>query len=366
MIKSKLVNVLFLLGVASCPGLCRGADQSPEAKSLADRFLQHLADNAPVAGVFEVRHKTEDLAWKKDFEKSFAAQYATNKKKVVFDPADTLRVFDWAWDGTREKCESIAGSDTFETFYRTPEAYLNRVDKNNYNLNKPSRPAYYRPASFYFLAGIMPWHEVFQKTRFAIQAAPEKSPPGTVLLVVRPEDDSPMEWRLLLDRERCTLHEYHQFLRGKILLSAVISKFAHNTDHRLFPSIGRLVVYNPESGKPVFSEELRMQKISFPTSKEQTNASFLMELPRKSEIMDLSLNRVFVLDKPTSVHEIFSGNLPSSPIQQPTIDVGSASHTHQSARWSSLRWLLIVNGIACLLLFIYAVSRAVRARRSSS
>jgi hypothetical protein len=208
--------------------------------------------------------------------------------------------------------KTLPGSNSQETFFHTPEAFLQEVDRNNFNLNGPMRATSFRPATFYFLAGAKPWPELFAECKsFETKEPPAGSPPGTVILVAQ----SPrMEARLLIDRAKGIIRSHEVYLAGKLYSRLTVEKLEQGPDHRVFPSQATLVMFNLKSEKPLRTERLSAQRLVFPKNEEETKAAFALELPKGTQIIDRTLNRQIILKQATPVQDILDRKVNYEPM----------------------------------------------------
>ena len=255
-----------------------GKATEPEARELAQKFLDHMSANAPVAGTFEIR-SMPDPAIQEAFRKASRESAAKEGYGVSFEPDKPELNCRWAWDGSREMLDTLSGSNIWKTFFRTPEACMQGTVRDNFNLEKPGPSSVWRPASFYFLAGAIPWSDPLKECKFRIEDAPTGAPPGCVTLVA----ESPrVAIHLVVNKTTGTLHGHRRFLpNGKLYGELKIDKLTENPDGRVFPTSARFVLYQPATGKVTNTFVLVARVVSFPASKAALEDAFRLTLPRE-------------------------------------------------------------------------------------
>lgn len=345
---------LAIMTVVSMTASAHAQSPESEAKTLAKRFLDHMAADVPVAGTFELK-TAFDLAWLREVQRRDREAAAAKGLGVSFQTDSPLRVCNWAWDGSRELLSTLPGSNTWETFYRTEEAYLRGIEPRNFNLDKPSLSPGSSPASFYLLLGRRPWDAVFAESEQpATEPAPDGTPPGSVTLVLRSPRD---EVRLLIDRHQGTLHQYQWSLAGKPLARLDVAELKRSTGHRVFPVKATLTLLNTETGSPIKTDTLTALDLRFPVTPQELSAAFALSLPPGAAIHDLMLNRVTVLERSTPLQEIVAGTVPSTPMDAGTPSPGP----NRASRWS-LPGLFVAGGVLVVVLFFLKRARASKTR----
>lgn len=356
-------SILFLLAcLLLSPAAVRAQDGEGEA--LAQRFLEHLKANVPVAGSFEMNINFDPILYE-EREKRLGKDVEMNGKhfKMVTEPKKQKYQCTWAWDNSREVMESPKEHQTGRTFLRTPEGYLEMADDKNFNLTARSSGGTFRPASFYFLRGTSSWSDVFSQkgTTFRTEAAPSGSPPGsTVLIVANPP--ASFEVRLILDKQTCRLHSHRSTYEGHPALDVFIDRTVQDREGKLiFPTSARLIAYESTHFKPFRFQTLEAKEVVFPKTTEQQEKWFQLILPTKTDIFDRVLNRHLTLSQPTSAETIISGD----PNSIPTAEVRDIQPLRQTGSVPSTRYYFILSALAGsgVVIFVALLFWRVRARR---
>lgn len=332
------------------------ADADSDGDALAGRFLDHVRSIAPVAGSFTV-----EIQFDAELERASRAERKkwaeARGKSLAFGPEAPVLRSEWAWDGTREALKSLEGSNTFEQFYRTPEALLRAMAPDNYNLDTPQHPPTWRPASFYLLVGAAPWSDYLKDHEFTVRDAPAGSPPASRLLIARSGGG---ECRLVVDEATGELHGHETDLADGPYARLSIDRVERSTDGRPFPSRARLTVFL--RGKPHQFITLTSQRITF--DRADVAEATKMALPEGAVVHDRFLNRVLPIRRRTDVEDLLSDRVaaeapeaPSLPPPLPTPTQATLSRPDES---SAGRWAWIAGTVLLLAVGIGATFRGLR------
>jgi hypothetical protein len=294
-----------------CPfaTLCRA--QGEDAKLLADRFLEHMEANVPVAGTFDMTTTFDAGLYKKDHPPE-SVQVKFNDKYYKVKPQAQKESYQcsWAWDGNREVMNGTETEERSKTFLNTQEGFLEKAASKNYNLNRHSNSiASYRPAAFYFLHSTTQWKTLFAKCSFRTQEAAPGSPPGSMVLVA--EISPQMKDLITLDAKTGRLYGYETLLDGQPLGRLAIERVATDPKTgRLFPSKATMMVYVPKyPGKPYRTDTLTARSVVFPESRDELQKFFDLTVPAEADIFDRVLNRQYKLARTTPAEAIIAGDL---------------------------------------------------------
>jgi hypothetical protein len=347
--------VLLFAGAAGFePEAFAQQDERPggEAAALFARFLARQTADAPVAGEFEVRGviSQQALAAHVAAVKGDAARRGLGVVAPAPNPFLHCR---WAWDGTREMLDSLDGSTVFEAFFSTPDTLLEGVVERNYNLGAPKAPYPVRPASFYFLLGTRSWEQVAQEARVEFDDAGPPPVDTRGLRIVLPVG----RVRLFIREADFRLQGHELFLNEKMFHRLQITRFASGADGRAFPELAKLEVFDPNSGDVIRTDELHATRILFPSGKAELAAAFAMQIPAKSEIHDLLLNKELVLNTDTPALDVINGDSNrewTSMEQRPSAPLAPAPGA------SGRRWMIWANVVALAVIALAFLYRAFR------
>jgi hypothetical protein len=283
-----------------------------DADLIVNKFLRHMEDNQPIAGVFEIEQKLDPVITAQQRRRA-QAEVASRGQKVKSEPTDRLLECRWAWDGTREMVETLAGSRNIETnFYRNREGFLLGLGNRKFNLDvsRANAPEW-RPGSFYHFPGNSTWRSLLSNCKFTSEAAPDGRRGSTILTATRPG----LTARLTLDKDSGSLYSYKLDIDGKPYARLAILELSRGRDQRVFPSRATLQLYVPSHpDRPQLSARLNATRVVFPSSRTELDAAFEMKLPAGTEIFDTALNRLTVLEAPMSAEDAITTPLPSMPL----------------------------------------------------
>lgn len=358
-------SALFLLPCLLLSPSLAGA-QDAEGEALAQRFLEHLKANTPIAGTFEVTTTFDPVLYEKR-EKALGKDVELNGKHYLrrSEPQKQFFRCRWVWDFRREMMDTPGDNYISRTFLHTPEGYLEKVGDKNFNLTARATGGAYRPASFYFLNATNVWSEIFtykKGCKFHIEPAPVGSPSGSVLLIANPTADH--EYRLLLDKTTCRLYDTESTFEGHPDMRLMIQHVEQDKEgKRVFPTKATITVYEPNEHKPWGVHTLTAKELVFP-SRDEAEKLFQLIVPAETDIYDRVLNQHIRLTKPTLAEEVIS----SDPRSFPHLDMGPLPplESQQTFVEKYGRALAILGIIGAFVLGVLVVlrSRIARVRRT--
>jgi hypothetical protein len=342
-----------------CPQteLCAQSD----GEQVAKRFLDHMRAVGPVAGEFEVRCSLDPVVLERRREE-MGPLLKQKPVRIELEKDEQFLKCRWAWDGKHEMAEALEGTKNVEgTFYHTQEALLIGMAPKNFNLEESSPIPRWRPASFYLLAGTLPWEVQLSTYSFRVEAAPPGSSPGTVLLIGKRSKPN-LEARLLVHETSGSLHRAELDLDGKPYSRLAVEEFVQGPGKRAFPRKARLEVYfPPHFDRPYRQMTLVAKRVSYPRTKEETDQAFALTLPKGTRIADRILNRLVLLDRPRTALEILGSNLPSKAFDLPNEAVTLTLPPERDRTGLWVLGLLLLAGV--LLVWVIRRSGRVRAHR---
>ncbi len=297
----------------------------PAARKVADTFLKHMSENAPIAGTFRIETIT-DARRQEEFRKKARAAVVEKGYGIEFGPDKPVLQCRFAWDGAREMLDTLSGSNVLQTFFRTPEAYLRQMEKLNFNLDKPGPAGIWRPASFYFLSGgVQPWSDALKDCKFGLETAPAGVPRGCVVLVAK---NSKRTVHIVVDPTRGIYHGSRMWLAdGSLLGEVTVEKIQENADGRVFPMLARAKVFKPTSGEINSTFVMSAREVSFPAAGKEFEKALQLTLPKGAVINDHMLSKQIQLKTATSITEILEGRITGEPVEFKTTSPPTRTQT---------------------------------------
>lgn len=327
-----------------------------EADALAQVFLEHMRSIGPVAGRFTLESHFDPTEMER-FRRIAERDAEQRGLTLATSPNVTVLNCEWAWDGIRETLKTREGSNIFEQFHRTPEACLRGMAEDNYNLDVPRSPAPWRPASFYVMAGIIPWEEYLQEVTFSLGDPPPDDPPGTRLLIARRPD---REMRLLVEPSTGIMHRYEIDLDGKPFARVSIDRFARSDDGRVYPAAARATILN--QGRLLKEITLTAERVVF--RPDEVESVMTLVVPAGATVHDRLLKRRLPIHVATPADQILADQVAAEPeadaVPLPTLPSPTLASIDTGERGAKPLWAWALGVIALAAVGLFCVLRGAK------
>ncbi|MBT5017350.1 hypothetical protein OAF42_00970 [Planctomicrobium sp.] len=325
-----------------------------------------MKESLPVTGQFSIETKFNEEYREKVTKLVKQRANSVGSGLVTPDP-EKIFLCRWTFDGTRELLEPLSGSkgNVHEKFMYGDDFNLVGTTANSFNLERMERrPDPVRPASFYHMvSGVTMWDLVGNSTvtnsghydgnpdwtTFQLDSTPNLNLPGfSAQLVINVQTKALQEFSISWDEILVTKIEitnYFETEDGKKFPQSAIQKLFH----------GDLVVR---------TDYLTATEVEFPESPADIESAFKMILREGTQISDMLLDKIVVLQNDTSVSEFMNkseGWRERSENFDPLTDISKRSPSKKHISFRLLIWLNIC--AVALIGIVYFINRGRKIRK---